>query len=419
MRVSVVGIDADDTLWPTSHLYNNAVKEFADALAPWSPDLSAERLVDAHFEKASHYGVGALALLQTMVEAAVSVGLDAAGPACEKALQLVETIHEDDVRPFAGAEAMLTKLREKGLRLVLITLGSAAEQTAKLERSGLAEHFDTVAVFGRKNAEAYRRLLKDLGVSPERFVMFGDSVANDIEPVLEVGGRAVLFGAEGDPRPRGVPAMPYLTHFPDLLETCPPTPYTGALGAMLTMLVTGDGWDDDEPSLVALLVELKNRGLSQTDLTVHVECLRAQNDVTVRDPQVEDRCLGALDLICGYGINVPQVGAREDDPGRRPVSTHELPPRTRNSGGLRLMPTGHRHLHRVHSGVSSTATTASDGTPSDDERIMAEPINPTCGICGCPLRSGPHGNFCGTQGCPRRGLVRLVTWVKPEDLPTT
>lgn len=50
---------------------------------------------------------------------------------------------------------------------------------------------------------------------------------------------------------------------------------------------------------------------------------------------------------------------------------------------------------------------------------MTEPINPICGICGCPLRSGPHGNFCGTQDCPRRGLVRLVTWVKPEDLPAT
>ena len=304
MRVSVVGIDADDTLWRTAHLYNDAVKEFANALAPWSPGTSAESLVDAHFKAAARYGVGSLALLRTMVDAAVRVGLDVAGPACEKALKLVEMIHADAARPFAGAEAMLTKLREKGLRLVLITLGSAAEQTAKLERSGLAEHFDTVAVLGHKNAEAYRRLLKDLGVAPEHFVMFGDSVANDIEPVLEVGGRAVLFGTEGDPRPQGVPVTPCLTHFPDLLEACPPTPYTGPLGAMLTMLVTGDGWDnDDGPDLVALLVELQNKGMSQGDLRVHVERLRAQNDVTARDSGLEDRCLDTLDLICGYGRN--------------------------------------------------------------------------------------------------------------------
>ena len=303
MRVSVVGIDADDTLWPTGHLYDNAVKEFANALAPWSPGTSAESLIDDHFKAAARYGVGSLALLRTMVDAAVRVGLDVAGPACEKALKLVERIHQDAARPFAGADAMLTRLREKGLRLVLITLGSAAEQTAKLERSGLAEHFDTVAVFGRKNAEAYRRLLKDLGVAPEHFVMFGDSVANDIEPVLAVGGRAVLFGAEGDQRPRGVPVVPYLTHLPDLLEACPPTPYTGTLGAVLAMLVTGDGWDDDGPDLAALLVELQNKGMSQGDLHVHVECLRAQNDVTARDPELEDRCLDTLDLICGYGLN--------------------------------------------------------------------------------------------------------------------
>ena len=304
LQVSVVGIDADDTLWRTSHLYDDAIREFVETLAPWDPGASATRLVNDHFQAADRYGFGALALLRTMVEAAARSGLVPAGPVCEKALKLVEMIHEDTARPFAGADAMLTKLREKGLRLVLITLGSAAEQTAKLERSGLAEHFDTVAVLGHKNAEAYRRLLKDLGVAPEHFVMFGDSVANDIEPVLEVGGRAVLFGAEGDPRPRGVPAMPYLTHFPDLLEACPPTPYTGPLGAVLSMLVTGDGWDDDDgPDLVALLVELQKKGMSQGDMRVHVECLRAQNDVTTRDSDLEDRCLDTLDLICGYGLN--------------------------------------------------------------------------------------------------------------------
>ena len=236
LRVSVVGVDADDTLWRTSHLYDDAIREFVETLAPWSPGTSAERLVDAHYKAAARYGFGALALLRTMVEVAMSVGLDAAGPACEKALKLVEMIHEDGARPFAGADAMLAKLREKGLRLVLITLGSAAEQTAKLERSGLAEHFDTVAVLGHKNADAYRQLLKDLGVAPEHFVMFGDSVANDIEPVLEAGGRAVLFGAEGDPRPSGVPAVPYLGRLPDLLDRCSPSAHTGALGALLEML---------------------------------------------------------------------------------------------------------------------------------------------------------------------------------------
>ena len=310
MRVSVVGIGADDTLWRMSHLYNDAIREFVETLAPRSPDTSVERLVDSHFKAAARYGVGAVALLRTMVDAAVSCGPEVAGPACEKALKLVEMIHEDGARPFAGADSMLARLREKGLRLVLITLGSAVEQTAKLERSGLAEHFDTVAVLAHKNAASYRQLLKDRGVAPEHFVTFGDSVANDIEPVLEVGGRAVLFGAAGDPRPRGVPAMPYVTHLPDLLEACPPTPYTGPLGAVLSMLVTGDGWgDDDEPDLVALLVELQNKGMSRGDMRVHVECLRAQNDVTTRDSDLEDRCLDTLDLICGCGSN----GLRWDD----------------------------------------------------------------------------------------------------------
>ena len=304
MRVSVVGIDADDTLWRTAHLYDDAIKEFVETVARWNPDISADRIGDAHFNAAGRYGFGALAHLRTLVEVAVHSGPEAAGPACEKALKLIEMIHEDGAYPFAGTDRALATLREKGLRLVLITKGAAAEQTAKLKRSGLAEHFDTVVVLGHKDVAAYRQLLKDLRVEPEHFVMVGNSVTDDIEPVLKVGGRAVLFGAEGDPRPQGVPAVPGLSDLPDLLEACPPTPYTGTLGAVLAMLVTGDGWDDDDgPGLVDLLVELQNQGLSKTDLVVHVECLRAQNDVTTRDPDMEDRFLAALDLIEGCGRN--------------------------------------------------------------------------------------------------------------------
>lgn len=299
MRVSVVGVDADDTLWRTARLYDDAIKEFVEAIAPWSA-ISADRIVDEHFRAAGHYGFGALALLRTLVDVAVRIGLDVAGPACEKALKLVEMIHEDGAHPFAGADRALTKLREKGLRLVLVTKGAAAEQTAKLERSGLAEHFDTVVVLAHKNADAYRQLFKDLGVEPERFLMFGDSVANDIEPVLEAGGQAVLFGAADDPRPQGVSAVSYLWHLPDLLYAYSPyDAYPEALGALLKMLATGEGIDD-EPGIGGRLVELQNQGLTQADMRVHVERLRAQNDVTTRDERIEDRCMLALDLITGY-----------------------------------------------------------------------------------------------------------------------
>ena len=213
-----MGIDADDTLWPTTHLYEEAVAEFAEALAPWSPGISPAQIEGGQFQAAPRYGWGALALLRTMVDAAVRCGPEAASEACEKALKLIEMIHEDGAHPFTGAFRALSRLRAKGLRLALITQGSVAEQTAKLERSGLAERFDTVAVLAHKDADTYRRLLKDLGEAPEHFVMFGNSVTDDIEPVLEIGGRAILCGAADDPRPRGVPAVPYLRDLPNLFD---------------------------------------------------------------------------------------------------------------------------------------------------------------------------------------------------------
>ena len=303
VRVSVVGVDADDTLWRTAHLYDDAINEFVETVARWNPDISADRIFNAHLNAAGRYGFGALAHLRTLVEVAVHSGSEAAGPACEKALKLIETIHEDGAHPFAGTGRALATLREKGLRLVLITKGAAAEQTAKLRRSGLAEHFDAVVVLGHKDVAAYRQLLKDLRVEPDHFVMVGNSVTDDIEPVLEAGGHAVLFGAAGDDRPVGVPVVPYLWRLPDLLDAYSPyDDYSEALGALLKMLATGEGIDG-APSLVDRLVELQNQGLSQDDMRVHVERLRAQNEVTTRDEQIEDRCMLALDLITGYHRN--------------------------------------------------------------------------------------------------------------------
>lgn len=56
----------------------------------------------------------------------------------------------------------------------------------------------------------------------------------------------------------------------------------------------------DEADLIQVLRALQRLRLSEADLCIHVECLRATNDVTEQDEDLEENCLLALDLVGGY-----------------------------------------------------------------------------------------------------------------------
>jgi S-adenosylmethionine decarboxylase len=55
----------------------------------------------------------------------------------------------------------------------------------------LADRFTRIEIVSEKNEAAYARVLRECGVAPERFVMVGNSMRSDIEPVLRLGGWGV------------------------------------------------------------------------------------------------------------------------------------------------------------------------------------------------------------------------------------
>ncbi len=96
----------------------------------------------------------------------------------------------EDVRLLPDVPGVLADLA-RDHRLVLITKGDLVHQTRKVEMSGIAHHFELVEVVLEKDPETYARILRQLGVAPERFCMVGNSVRSDILPVLGLGGHAV------------------------------------------------------------------------------------------------------------------------------------------------------------------------------------------------------------------------------------
>jgi len=72
-----------------------------------------------------------------------------------------------------------------------------------------------------------------------------------------------------------------------------PTSIPSALDALRAQLATPAELSDIECSLDGLLA----LGLSEFDLVVHIERLRATNDATAEDELTEENCLEALDLL--------------------------------------------------------------------------------------------------------------------------
>jgi putative hydrolase of the HAD superfamily len=73
----------------------------------------------------------------------------------------------------------------------LITKGDLAHQESKVARSGLANHFELIEVVSEKSPATYSRIVDRLGIGVDDFLMVGNSMRSDIEPVLAIGGSAV------------------------------------------------------------------------------------------------------------------------------------------------------------------------------------------------------------------------------------
>jgi putative hydrolase of the HAD superfamily len=77
--------------------------------------------------------------------------------------------------------------------LILVTKGDPAEQTGKLERSGLASSFTAVEVLPEKHHDAYLALSAHHRCDAGRTWMIGNSPRSDINPALRAGLHAIFI----------------------------------------------------------------------------------------------------------------------------------------------------------------------------------------------------------------------------------
>lgn len=192
--IKVIAFDADDTLWSNEPFFQEVERKYTELLSDYgsAKEISAE-LFKTEMSNLECLGYGAKAFTISMIETALRVSNQTI--TAEKIQQIVllgKSLLEMPIELLPGVEDTLKALKEQGCyRLVVATKGDLLDQERKLKRSGLTPYFDHIEIMSDKTEKEYNRLLQVLQVAPEEFLMIGNSLKSDIQPVLAIGGYGV------------------------------------------------------------------------------------------------------------------------------------------------------------------------------------------------------------------------------------
>ncbi len=192
MVISLIGFDADDTLWHSESHFALTEDRFRALVSPWSErDQTSERLLARERANLELFGYGVKGFILSMIETAIELS-DGAIPAgaIHEIVGWGKEMMAHPVELIDGVAEVLDTLG-RSHRMVLITKGDLFHQESKIAESGLADRFERVEILSEKSPGQYRAVLDRCGVSAGEFLMVGNSIRSDVAPVIEIGGIGV------------------------------------------------------------------------------------------------------------------------------------------------------------------------------------------------------------------------------------
>lgn len=119
------------------------------------------------------------------------------------------------MKPFPGAVEAIRFLKEKGIKLSIVTNGSSSSQREKIRRFGLTDLFDYIYIegeheFGKPDLRAYKFTLDQLGLQPSEAWMIGDKFEWEIEAPAQLGIKGVWINSRRE-LVKGFTVRPFLT----------------------------------------------------------------------------------------------------------------------------------------------------------------------------------------------------------------
>jgi putative hydrolase of the HAD superfamily len=191
-EITVLGFDADDTLWSDMPFYTEAERQFRSLLSRYAdPETVSREHYQTEIANIPLYGFGGKSAALSMIETAMRLGGGTLPTAVITDIIAIGKRYMDHpVQVLDGVVDVLEALRGR-YTLIVATKGDLVDQERKLEKSGLKPYFHHIEIMSDKTPDKYAQMLRRLGVRAEQFLMTGNSVKSDIEPILSLGGYAV------------------------------------------------------------------------------------------------------------------------------------------------------------------------------------------------------------------------------------
>ena len=187
-------IDADDTLWENNIYFERAIANFISFLNhhEYTADEVREVLYEVERENILRHGYGMDSFALALVRCFEQLSVEPLTPALHDTIRgFAYAIAEHPMEILPEVAETLADLAQRH-HLFLVTKGNITEQTGKVERSGLKEHFAAIDVVTEKDAATYNAVVEKYGLVREQTWMIGNSPKSDINPALEAGLHAVF-----------------------------------------------------------------------------------------------------------------------------------------------------------------------------------------------------------------------------------
>ena len=192
-------IDADDTLWENNIYFERVIVRFISFLNhhEFSAEQVREVLNDVERECIVTHGYGLHSFAHSLVRTFERLGVQPVTP--ELHAQITGFAHAIADHPIEMLPEVTPTLQylSARYRLILVTKGAIAEQSGKIERSGLREYFAAAEIVAEKNSATYHALVEKHSLARASTWMIGNSPRSDINPALAAGLHAV-FVPHGD-----------------------------------------------------------------------------------------------------------------------------------------------------------------------------------------------------------------------------
>jgi len=187
-------IDADDTLWENNIYFERAIADFISFLNhhEYSTAQVREVLNDVERHCIVEHGYGLHSFSHALVDTFERLAVEPVTPAIHETIQgFAHAIAEQPLEVIHGVTETLDYLAGRH-HLILMTKGALAEQSRKIERSGLRDYFAAVEIVAEKDTAIYHSVVQKHHLTSETTWMIGNSPKSDINPSLAAGLNAVF-----------------------------------------------------------------------------------------------------------------------------------------------------------------------------------------------------------------------------------